>query len=144
MKAGYTIACITIILLFTVPGIAQGTATIHGVAYEWNTFSPLKNTILWVNSTPEQSIVAKYGVYSFELPDGCYLITASCFEDEELIYYGENTISVSGDGSYIVDLLLLPSYTDEGTQGTNSYAQAISSLQAIAVSLAMLMAILIN
>ncbi|MDW7730828.1 MAG: hypothetical protein SCH66_00180 [Methanolobus sp.] len=105
---------------------ATGIATVHGVAYEWSTFEPLDNAIIEVNSTPAQSIVAKYGVYSFELPSGSYRITAKYYQDGTLSHYGEESITVSDDGNYVVDLLLLPSYS-ESSEIDSSIVSAQSS-----------------
>ena len=94
--------------------MASGVATVHGVAYEWSTFEPLDNTLVEVNSTPVQSMVAKSGVYSFNLPSGTYLIKAKYYQNDALTHYGEEVITVSDEGSYVVDMLLLPSYTNTG------------------------------
>ncbi|MEZ5334114.1 MAG: hypothetical protein R2741_02170 [Methanolobus sp.] len=135
MKAGYTVACIAILLLFTVPVFAQETATINGVAYGWDTFYPLNNTVIEVNSTPIQSVVARCGIYSFDLPKGTYLITARYFEDEQLTYYAEENITVSGNGSYTVDLLLLPAYPDESSENGILSSRGFSSLKTMVISL---------
>ncbi|WP_292466508.1 hypothetical protein [Methanolobus sp.] len=111
MKATYIASCIAIIFLFLWIVPVGATATVHGTTYEWNTFNPLNNSLIEVNSTPEQSMVAKYGFYSFELPNGTYLINASFFEDDKLTYYDEEVITISDNGSYVVDMLLLPAYT---------------------------------
>jgi uncharacterized membrane protein len=110
-----------ILLLSGITGAAE-IATVHGVAYEWSTFEPLDNAIIEVNSTPSQSMVAKYGVYSFELTNGTYNITASYYEDDQLTYYAEDTIIVFDEGSYVLDLLLLPSYSSssEGSTGEST------------------------
>lgn len=110
MRVLSCIGCIAIILLLSGVSAASGIATVHGVAYEWSTFEPLDNAIIAVNSTPAQSMVAKYGVYSFELPNGTYQITASYYKNDQLTYYTEDLITVSDEGSYVLDLLLLPSY----------------------------------
>lgn len=110
MKFIYYMSCFTILTFMSGISGAAGIATVHGVAYEWSSFEPLDNAIIEVNSTPAQSMVAKYGVYSFELPNGSYLITAKYYEDGTFSHYGEDTITVSDDGNYVVDLLLLPSY----------------------------------
>jgi len=112
MKFIYYISCLAILIIISGVSVAAGIATVHGVAYEWSTFEPLDNAVIEVNSTPVQSIVAKYGVYSFELPNGSYLLTAKYYEDGTLSHYGEETITVSDDGNYVVDLLLLPSYSE--------------------------------
>ena len=66
------IACVFIFLLF-VQGNAVA-ATIHGSVYEWYTFKPLENSIVEINSTPEQYLVATDAEYSFNLTQGTYLI----------------------------------------------------------------------
>jgi uncharacterized membrane protein len=104
---------------------ASEIATVHGIAYEWSTFEPLDNVIIEVNSTPAQSIVAKYGLYSFELPNGSYLITAKYYQDDALTYYGEEVITITDEGNYVLDMLLLPSYSslDAYDVGLNMSAQ---------------------
>ena len=111
MKLMFRIICIAILLMSVGFAAAAETATVHGIAYEWSTFEPLDNAIIEVNSTPVQSMVAKYGIYSFELPNGSYLITATYYQEDVLTHYGEETLTVSEEGNYVLDLLLLPSYS---------------------------------
>ena len=106
-------------------GSAANIATVHGVAYEWSTFEPLDNAIIEVNSTPAQSMVAQYGVYSFELTNGTYKITASYYEDDQLTYYAEDVITISEEGSYVLDLLLVPSYSND-TESVGSAGEVSS------------------
>ncbi|WP_233083812.1 helix-turn-helix transcriptional regulator [Methanococcoides orientis] len=96
-----------------VPASAEGTATIHGAIYEWDTFQLMENVIIEVNTTPPQSIVAKYGVYSMNLAPGEYLITATYYENNTLTASTQETITISDDGDYIIDLILLPSYDSD-------------------------------
>ncbi|MCD4806661.1 MAG: MarR family transcriptional regulator [Methanococcoides sp.] len=103
---------LTLILLI-VPVGAVGTATIHGAIYEWDTFEPLENVLIEVNSTPPQSIVAKYGVYSLDLAPGDYVIVATYYTGNSLVASAQESITVTDDGDYIIDLLLLPSYENE-------------------------------
>ncbi|WP_319506534.1 hypothetical protein [uncultured Methanolobus sp.] len=137
MRVISCIGCIAIILLLSGLAGASGIATVHGVAYEWSTFEPLDNAIIEVNSTPAQSMVAKYGVYSFELSNGTYHITASYYEDDQLTYYAEDIITVSDEGSYVLDLLLLPSYSssDDTTSSVSDVESESSSQVANASSL---------
>ncbi len=137
MRVISCIGCIAIILLLSGLAGASGIATVHGVAYEWSTFEPLDNAIIEVNSTPAQSMVAKYGVYSFELSKGTYHITASYYEDDQLTYYAEDIITVSDEGSYVLDLLLLPSYSssDDTTSSVSDVESESSSQVANASSL---------
>lgn len=111
MKFIFYISCVAVLLSMSGICMASGVATVHGVAYEWSTFEPLDNAIIEVNTTPVQSMVAKSGVYSFDLSSGAYLIQAKYYQNGTLTHYGEEVITVSDEGSYVVDLLLLPSYT---------------------------------
>jgi uncharacterized membrane protein len=88
-------------------------ATIHGTVYEWYSFKPLENSIVKINSTPEQSLVATDAEYSFNLTRGTYLITANYFEDNTLVYKAEEKVIVSEEGEYVHDLLLFPLYQEE-------------------------------
>ncbi len=107
------IICVAAVMLLAGPALAEGTATIRGGVYSWDTFEPLENAVVRVNSTPSQSMVAKYGVYSFELDPGDYLITANYYKNSTLIYSAGESIEVKGEGNYVVDLLLLPVYSEE-------------------------------
>lgn len=118
MKVTFCAMCISILLLLSTIAAADDTATVHGVAYEWDTLEPLDNVIIEVNSTPVQSIVAKYGIYSFELPEGSYRITASYYRNGDLTCYDEEMVMISEGGNYVVDLLLLPSYSDDFPEET--------------------------
>lgn len=110
----YIIICIVAVLIILVgPTAADTSATIHGVVYGWDTFDPLDNAIVEVNSTPSQSMVAKYGLYSFELAPGNYTITASYYQNSTLTYQAKETITIEGEGNYVLDLLLLPVYSNE-------------------------------
>ncbi|NOR60725.1 MAG: hypothetical protein GQ469_08880 [Methanosarcinales archaeon] len=83
--------------------------TIHGTVYEWSTFEPLDNALVEVNSTPTQFRVAASGVYSFNLPPGDYLIKTSYYQNDTLVYYGEDTLTVTDyEGNYVFDILMFP------------------------------------
>ncbi|MGB9929510.1 MAG: helix-turn-helix transcriptional regulator [Methanosarcina sp.] len=84
------------------------TATVHGATYAWDTFEPLNDSVININSAPPQSIVAKNSTYSFELPPGTYTITAKCYENDTLIYSKETTLEIESQGNYVLDLLLYP------------------------------------
>lgn len=88
-------------------------ATIHGTVYEWYSFKPLENSIVEINSTPEQYFVATDAEYSFNLTPGTYLINASYIEDNTVIYETEEVVTISDDGEYVHDLLLFPAYPDD-------------------------------
>ena len=77
-------------------------ATVHGAVYDWETFKLLENTIVEVNSTPPQSQLAKYGLYSFDLPIGIYLLKASYYKNGELVSYREETLNITDNGDYLL------------------------------------------
>lgn len=129
------IICIVAVALLAVPiSAVNSTATIRGEVYSWDTFEPLENAVVEVNSTPSQSMVAKYGVYSFELEPGNYLIKASYYENSTLINSAEKSIEVKGEGSYKVDLLLLPVYSEELIDTENAESSSIQTVKSDAVN----------
>jgi len=112
-RALFGVCTFLTLILLIVPVGAVGTATIHGAIYEWDTFEPLENVLIEVNSTPPQSIVAKYGVYSLDLAPGDYVIVATYYTGNSLVASAQESITITDDGDYIIDLLLLPSYENE-------------------------------
>jgi uncharacterized membrane protein len=101
------------------------TATVHGATYASDTLEPLNDTLININSNPPQSIVAKNGVYSFELAPGDYIITARCYRNNTLIYLKETTLEIEGEGNYVFDLLLHPV---SGYPETDTIADKMSNL----------------
>ncbi len=96
-------------ILFILFITGAGAATLHGTVYEWSDFEkPLKNTIVEVNSTPAQSVVATTGTYSFNLPPGSYLIKAKSYRNNILEYVAEEEIQIDREGDFVHDLLLFP------------------------------------
>lgn len=113
------IICVAAILALVVPAAADNstaagnsTSTVHGEVYSLDTFEPLDNAVVYVNSTPAQSMVAKYGMYSFELEPGNYTITAKYYQNSTVIYSVDDTVNIKNRGNYVHDLLLLPVYSD--------------------------------
>jgi uncharacterized membrane protein len=79
--------------------------TIHGTVYDFG-LSRLPDSVIEINSTPKQLIVAKDGSYSFSVPPGVYSLKARHEKsDSEVI---ENVSAVS-EGEYVLDLITLPS-----------------------------------
>lgn len=97
-------APLTLLLIATCFG-----AVIRGTVYDWSTLEPAYGAIVTVNSTPEQQFVAVHGYYNFFLPPGKYVIRAEYFNDSRLVATAEENITVSGEGEYMLDLLLFPS-----------------------------------
>jgi uncharacterized membrane protein len=130
------IACVFLLILFF-QGEALA-ATIHGTAYEWNSFKPLNNTVIEINSTPEQYFVATNANYSFNLTPGTYLITANYFEEENLVYTTREQVMISREGEYVHDLLLFPTYVNQNEYMTSdlssNHTPAVSQLVSQPVS----------
>lgn len=131
MKAFSRRIAFAILLVIPLIMTAGASATIHGVVYEWNTFQPMENVIVSVNSTPVQSMVCKYGTYSFELPMGSYKIIANYYEDSNLIYYGEDLVNITDEGSYVLDLLLFPAYSQNTSFTSLSSSTNLSYLSSL-------------
>lgn len=91
----------------------NSTAKVYGGVYSYDTFEPLDNAVVEINSTPLQSMVAKSGIYSFELDSGNYSISAKYFQNGTLTYAATEAITITKGGSYRLDLLLLPVYSEE-------------------------------
>ncbi len=84
-------------------------ATVYGTIYEWSDLeTPLKNTIVEVNSTPSQYVVSTTGTYSFNLSPGNYLIKAKYYRNNILEYAVEDDIRIEKEGDFVHDLLLFP------------------------------------
>jgi uncharacterized membrane protein len=88
-------------------------ATIHGTVYEWDTFKPLNNSVVEINSTPEQNIIATDSEYLFNLTPGTYTINASYLEGNRIVYTAHEKVVISGKGEYRHDLLLFPPSHEE-------------------------------
>jgi len=102
------IICSFVVLSLMSTAVADSTATIHGAVYKWDTFEPLDNTVIEVNSTPTQHMVAKNGQYSIGLIPGNYTVTARYYQNSTLYYSKEETIVIKDEEDYVLDLLLLP------------------------------------
>jgi len=132
MNLRLSITCIAAILFALVtPAIAGNTATVHGEVYGWDTFEPLENAVVDINSTPSQFMVAKYGLYSFELTPGDYSITAKYYQNNTLTHSATETIKIKGDGNYVLDLLLLPVYSEElmNSSGLDVFSKNSTSIE---------------
>lgn len=116
MNLRFYILCIAALLALGisptsgVPFLADSniTATIHGATYAWDTLEPLNDTVISINSNPPQSVLAKNGMYSFELGPGDYVITARYYRNNTVVYSKETTLKIEEEGNYVFDLLLYP------------------------------------
>jgi len=82
-------------------------ANISGTIYDIE-LNELNNVIVEINSIPKQSFVSKNGQYSFEVSHGEYIISA---KHEQGI--AKETITIADNGSYNIDLILFPDFSEE-------------------------------
>ena len=106
------------------PAVADHIATVHGAVYRWDTFEPLDNTVVDVNSTPPQSMLAKKGKYSVELVPGNYTIAARYYQNGIFTYSTEVTIEIKDGDDYVLDLLLYPVDSKRLMDGSNINKQS--------------------
>lgn len=82
-------------------------STISGYIYDFS-FDLVHNTIVEINTSPRQLIVATDGSYSFNIAPGKYLLTA---RKDDLI--SEDEILIESLGNFRYDIILFPSFDDE-------------------------------
>lgn len=100
---------VLLILIISSIIVCAEAAKVYGTIYEWSDLeTPLKNTIVEVNSTPSQYVVSTKGAYSFNLSPGNYLIKAKYYRNNILEYATEDEIRIEREGDFIHDLLLFP------------------------------------
>nr|QNO43791.1 hypothetical protein BPLLOOKG_00017 [Methanosarcinales archaeon ANME-2c ERB4]QNO50599.1 hypothetical protein EGELPFMD_00019 [Methanosarcinales archaeon ANME-2c ERB4] len=111
MLRGVRGSLIFVVVFAICASLASG-AVVHGTTYEWSTFEALENTIVEVDSAPPQFMVASFGSYSFDLPEGTYTIRAEYYQGNVLEYYAEENITIIGGGDFVLDLLMFPPIED--------------------------------
>jgi len=83
-------------------------ATIHGKVFDYN-FAIAKNSVVRINTVPEQVVVAVDGSYSFSAPIGEYVLSAELKDEFGRIAYSLNDrVSVVNEGVYVRDLIMFP------------------------------------
>lgn len=82
-------------------------ATIHGTVFDYN-FRLASNSLIKINTMPEQRMVAVDGSYSFIVPPGNYVLNATLKDSTGTFYDVIDNISITKDGDYVRDLILFP------------------------------------
>ena len=100
---------VVILLLSILPVHA---ATIFGTIYDIE-LEQVNNVRITINTTPEQQLVATSGRYSINVPPGDYLITAEQLEAGNVIASTEETVTLTKEGSYVIDLIVFPSLRED-------------------------------
>lgn len=84
-------------------------ATIQGSIYS-PYLEKLSNSVVEINTNPKQTIVAKTGNYSFNVPPGNYVLEAS-YKNKEA-YSTQEQVIVDKEGNYVLDLILAPDFSE--------------------------------
>jgi len=115
--------CLLLIAILVVCVPSASAAVVHGTTYKWSTFEALENTIVEVNSTPPQKLVASSGSYTFDLPEGSYMIRAEYYRGNLLEYCAEEEIAIVGDGDFVLDLLMFPPVEEACLYGDINFSE---------------------
>ncbi len=115
-------------------------ATISGGIYDEG-LTKLKDVVVQVNSTPQQTMVSKDGNYIFTLPKGAYKITA----DYKGISSVEENITVAQEGNYVLDLILFPTLeeVEEDTSELPEIAQEAEGFSPVFIVIFIMIIIII-
>ena len=92
-----------VVLLLMLPSVFG--VTIHGTIYDFG-LDKLPNSVVEINSTPRQQMVAKDGTYSFNVMPGAYELHAWHNKTDSEV---EENIIALAEGDYVLDLIMLPS-----------------------------------
>lgn len=90
-------------------------ADIHGTVYDFY-LEKQPNVRITINTTPSQYFISKDAEYSFLLNQGTYNLVAEYYADGQFISYASENITVSQNGSFVLDLILFPSFGVELNQ----------------------------
>lgn len=92
----------SVLVFLSLSSVLANAAIIQGTVYDLG-LEEVTDALVTINTTPAQKIVAKDATYRFEVLQGEYALMAKSKDG-----FIEENISASGDGSFIVDLILLP------------------------------------
>lgn len=91
-----------LLLLLCLPAVSA--ATLSGVTYDLE-LEKLNNVIVGIDTQPMQRVVAHNGTYSFEVPQGEYVLSAKQLSRD---LYVQVPIEIDKEGSFVLDLVLSP------------------------------------
>lgn len=87
-------------------------AVITGTTYDGLTLDVLPNAIVTINTTPAQTKLVKDGMYTFDVPIGKYTLKGTYLEQGIVVQEALHSLNVEKEGTYTVDLILLPDLGD--------------------------------
>lgn len=92
-------------------------ATIHGTIYDIS-LEEAVDVRVSVDTSPSQLYISKNGFYSFQIPSGDYIITAEQYSNDFIIASTQESLTISDEGEYVVDLILLPVFEESEDEET--------------------------
>jgi len=105
-KVGRLIVLFFLILSLIIPSSLA--ASLHGKVFDYN-FRIANFSVVQINTVPEQLMVATDGKYSFNVPEGNYVISAFLKDSlNRTIYSLKDNISIVDEGDYVLDLIMFP------------------------------------
>lgn len=116
---------LAVIIIFQKADVASA-AMIQGKIYGPDLEIATK-TIVQINSTPRQSLVANEGLYSFIVPQGTYEIEAF-YTTQGVLLYSKETVTVPQEGAFILDLILFETPDIEDIEFDESELKLIEDL----------------
>lgn len=118
------IALTNIIAILTINKVTA--AIIQGKVYTPD-LELAKRSLVTINSTPKQNLVATNGDYSFVITSGCYEIEAF-YTIQGTLLYAKETITVPEEGSFNLDLILFETPTIEEAEFDENDIKLIEEL----------------
>jgi uncharacterized membrane protein len=106
-----SIKIVFIIVLFVSLLNQAHAARIYGSIYDLS-LDKVHNSVVEINTTPRQRFVAVNGTYDFEVSSGRYRLNA-VYQERTVQMYGEENITVTENGEYIIDLFLYPNFDED-------------------------------
>ena len=100
-----------LVLIALVLATSVDAAIIQGEVYDLE-LNPANGVVIEVDTTPRQQLVALNGSYSVNVPQGSYTLTAVQKKKGVPVAQVSENITVAADGSYSLDLILFPIFTD--------------------------------
>ena len=92
-------------LILSLPGVLG--AVVQGTVYDFS-LDRVDSVKVEINTTPAQRDITDQGSYRFMVKPGTYTLRAEQIEDGTLIAMTEEFVTVTGEGEFVVDLILFP------------------------------------
>ena len=98
-----------LLLLLAVIASPAYAAVIHGTVYDLD-LKTVSQAVVEISTVPKQMMVSRNGTYSFNVPQGNFVISANL---SKLGISTSEEITVKQEGDYVIDLILFPDINEE-------------------------------